>query len=98
MALRWSVSSVFSKWWWVVAFLSICYLLYLQSVKEKRVLISSLEERIETLEQEKEAFVQEQEELSLRIDSEQDPAYVEMTLMKELGVVPEGQEKVIFDK
>lgn len=33
----------------------------------------------------------------LEINSQSDPAWVELMLMKNLGLVPEGQIKVFFD-
>jgi hypothetical protein len=36
------------------------------------------------------------ESLLLQINSQSDPAWVELTLMKELGLVPEEEIKVIF--
>lgn len=82
----------------MLALLSICFLLYLQAVKEKQAVISGLDKRIEKLEEEKLAASCEQEEMSLIIESREDPAYVEMILKKELGLVSETQEKVTFDK
>lgn len=38
----------------------------------------------------------EMEDLALQIRSQQDPAWVEMVLLRELGVVPEGWLKVHF--
>ncbi len=35
-------------------------------------------------------------ELSAKVNSHSDPAWVELTLMRVLGVVPEGQIKVLF--
>lgn len=39
---------------------------------------------------------QEKEELSLQIASQSDPAWIEMVLLREVGVVPEGFLKVHF--
>lgn len=56
----------------------------------------SLMERLALLEDEMEQVMQDREELLLRIDSQKDPTWVEMVLMRDLGVVPEGQTKVLF--
>ena len=93
-----NLKKAFAESWWVLALLSICFLLYLQAVKEKQAVIAGLDERIEKLEEEKFLASDEQEEMSLIIESKEDPAYVEMILKKELGLVPENQEKVTFDK
>ena len=45
---------------------------------------------------EKEIVMQERDELQLQVDSQDDPAWIEMLLKQKLGVVPEGQTKVYF--
>jgi hypothetical protein len=40
----------------------------------------------------------EHEKLLRHINSQSDPAWIELTLMKGLGLVPEGQTKVYFQK
>jgi hypothetical protein len=42
--------------------------------------------------------IQSQKELLRKINSQSDPAYVELVLMRVLGLVPEGQTKVFFKK
>jgi hypothetical protein len=37
-----------------------------------------------------------QKDLQLRVDSQSDPTYIELTLMKGLGLVPEGYKKIYF--
>lgn len=39
-----------------------------------------------------------QQDLRQEINGQSDPAWVELTLMKGLGLVPEGQRKVYFQK
>ena len=46
----------------------------------------------------KEFLLEEKEDLKLQINSQKDPAWIELTLMKGLGLVPEGQLKVYFTK
>ena len=96
--MKWSITRIFSAWWWVFAVIAISFLVYLQGAKEKKQTMVSLDQRIEKLENEKIEALGEQKELELHIESQSDPAYVEMMLMKELGVVPEGQQKVTFEK
>ena len=91
-----SLRSFLGKWWWVIAVLGILYLLYFQSVREKRGVIAQLDGRIEQLDEAKQSCLEKRDELLLKIGSFDDPAYVEMTLMKQVGVVPEGQTKVFF--
>lgn len=51
----------------------------------------SLEEQIKEALQNKEVLTQE-------INSQSDPSWIELTLMKKLGLVPEGQKKIFFKK
>ncbi|MDE3047241.1 MAG: hypothetical protein KGI83_02705 [Verrucomicrobiota bacterium] len=50
------------------------------------------------MENEKAQVLQIKEDLQLRIASQNDPAWIEMVLIRELGVVPEGFLKVHFKK
>ncbi len=81
-----------------MALLAMTYLLYLQSVRQKKMLIARLDQRIEALEGEKGIALRRQDELKLQVASQGDPAWVEMVLMRELGMVPEGQRKVYFKR
>ena len=62
------------------------------------MIFSDLTLRMQEMEKEKVAVSQEREDLALQLQSETDPAWIEMLLMKELGVVPEGWTKVHFTK
>ncbi|MCE2983850.1 MAG: hypothetical protein LW832_09830 [Parachlamydia sp.] len=50
------------------------------------------------LQKEKRTALKRQEDLQLQINSQSDPAWIELTLMKGLGLVPEGEQKVYFQK
>ena len=82
--------------WWVVLFISVCGLLYFNSVSKKNEILTSLEQRLESLSAEKKIILQEKEDLLLQVNSQSDPAWIQLTLMKGLGLVPEGQKKVYF--
>lgn len=47
-------------------------------------------------EREKEMILLEKEQLQMKIASQIDPAWIEMILMRDLGMVPEGYLKVHF--
>jgi hypothetical protein len=67
----------------------------LHSVRmEKRTLKSKLTE----LERDKDAEQEQQNALALQLKSQSDPAWVEMVLIRELGLLPEGQRLVLFKK
>ncbi len=84
--------------WWVILFILLCYMVYEQGLKKRNAEFSRLHEHYKELLQEKQRSLAMQKELLLKINSESDPAWVELALMKELGLVPEGQTKVLFVK
>lgn len=84
------------RWWWVVAFCFSAGTLYFQAMKEKKTSLSEYSFRLEEMEKEKCLAMAEKDELLLKIASQSDPAWIEMILMRDLGVVPEGWLKVHF--
>jgi hypothetical protein len=91
-------SSFVFRSWWMFLFVALSYLWWADGMQKKDVAFEELEKRILTLEKEKQQSLDEKEDLLLQIHSQNDPAWIQMTLMKELGVVPEGQVKVYFKK
>lgn len=90
--------SFWSRSWWVVAFCVIASALYFHGVAQKKEALYGLGQRLFAMEQEKRSALQKREDLHLRIASQTDPAWIEMILMRDLGVVPEGFLKVHFQK
>ncbi|OGN65090.1 MAG: hypothetical protein A3E80_03755 [Chlamydiae bacterium RIFCSPHIGHO2_12_FULL_49_9] len=86
------------KSWWVVLFCLTTGFAYFDVVKEKKAALRELAFRLGEMEKEKILALQEKEDLQLRIASESDPSWIEMILMRDLGVVPEGFLKVHFTK
>ena len=84
--------------WWAIVFTTLTVAFYFQAAHSRSAIFSDLSARLQEMEKEKLLASQEQEELSLQLQSETDPAWIEMVLMKELGVVPEGWTKVQFTK
>lgn len=84
--------------WWVLLFVSLCLFVYDQAAKKKKEEIAFLEKKLSHLNQEKETLLSQREDLKLRIASQKDPDWVELVLMKKLGVVPKGKLKVYFKK
>ena len=82
--------------WWVVLFVAVCSVVYLNAAGRKEEVIQSLDTQIQALHSEKASLVQNNEDLLLQINSQSDPAWIQLTLMKGLGLVPEGQMKVYF--
>jgi hypothetical protein len=90
--------SIGRKWWWVVAFCSLSIFVYFQSIQHKKRAIQELSFRIEEIEREKLDAEKMKEELLLAVASQEDPAWIEMILMRDLGMVPEGWLKVHFKR
>jgi hypothetical protein len=84
--------------WWVFTFCAATLFVYFQSQKEKTGAIRELAFRLEEMHKEKQQVLSIRENLQLRIASQNDPAWIEMILMRDLGVVPEGFLKVHFKK
>lgn len=72
--------------------------MYLQAMKKKRQVVEVLKCQLYALQSEKQLLLEEKEDLQLQIHSQKDPAWIELILMKGLGLVPEGQLKVYFTK
>lgn len=89
----------FSKigdWFWVLAFTLFCIIFLEQTIKLKDTEYSELLSMKITLENQISREVSIQDDLTHEINSQSDPAWVELTLMKELGLAPEGQRKIVF--
>lgn len=82
--------------WWVIIFFLLCYILYEQGLKKHNFEYDKLQKRMHELQTEKETALQLQEDLLLQINSQSDQAWIELTLMKGLGLVPEDQIKILF--
>lgn len=82
----------------VIFFILIGAFLYWQAIDKKNSVLRSLDEHILTLEQEKGALLETKDDLLLQTNSQSDPAWIQMTLMKRLGLLPEGQLKVYFSQ
>lgn len=65
----------------------------LKQVKEEKAHLQGI---LEALKEEKEHLQKKQELLVLQVQSSSDPAWIELVLKKELGLIPEGQKKVVF--
>ena len=94
--------SVTERWllhsWWVVIFVVLGSLVYLSAMHHKNNTYKEMLARLRVLENEKALALTEQQGLLLQIESQADPAWVEMVLKRNLGLVPEGQVKVYFKR
>ncbi len=88
----------FVRTWWIFAFFICCISSYVQGGQKRDAALSELTYRFQEMEKEKLIVCQKRDELQLRLQSQNDPAWIEMILMRELGVVPEGWVKVHFTR
>ena len=96
--LRMQTAPTFRKWWWV---LTICLgsgAFHLSATHFKSESIAKLHASISQLSYDKSKALSLQEELRSRIDSQNDPEWIKMMLMRGLGLAPEGSVKVHFEE
>lgn len=88
----------FLQSWWVILYTIICYMLFENGMNTRDQEYAKLQQQFIDLEKQKKEVLALQEKLLLEINSQSDPAWVELVLMKGMGLVPENQIKVFFDK
>ena len=90
------VFSFFWENWWVLTFIFLSLSLCFQSLYYKNSVTSDLKNKISHLNQIKEAAIQERKELLVHLQSQNDPDWIELILKERLGLIEEGETKVIF--
>lgn len=83
---------------WVIAFFLLCLILFERGMKNKAAHYERLLEQKIKLERDKEIAISRMHHLQLQINSQSDPKWIELTLKKEMGLVPVGERKVYFFK
>lgn len=84
--------------WWLILFALLCFGLYEQGVRTKHQDYTKLHNQLIELEREHTMLLDKQEHLKLQVNSQSDPDWIELVLMRGLGLVPENQTKVFFSK
>lgn len=84
------------RWAWVFAFCLVACFIYMKAVTKKKGTFAQYSTLLAAMEKTKCLALSEKEYLELKIASQEDPAWIEMILMRDLGVVPEGYLKVHF--
>lgn len=82
--------------WWVILFILGCYMSYEHGLEKKDHDFATLLQQYTELQRKKAALIAQQADLNRQMNSQSDPAWVELILMKGLGLTPEGQTKVLF--
>jgi hypothetical protein len=90
------LKAILSQSWWVLLFIAGCFFIYGQAMQKKGHVATALQEQLNLLALEKEDLLAHREDLVLQIQSQSDPAWIQLTLMKGLGLVPDGQVKIFF--
>lgn len=90
------IEKIKSSWWAALFIFASCGFYSLASHKRQTALIA-LKSQVETLKTEKLQAKKTHEDLKLRFQSQSDPEWIQMLLMKTLGMVPEGQIKIVFE-
>jgi hypothetical protein len=87
---------LFLESWWVILFIigSFCY--YEQGLSKKEKDFAKLNLQLSELKRDYQKAKKVHDDLERQINSQSDPSYVELTLMESLGLVPEGEKKVLF--
>ncbi len=86
------------NFWWVLFFALICFICYEQGIKVWRNQFNTLNAQLQDLQVAKSKALLQHERLQAQVQSQKDIHWIELTLIKELGVVPEGHKKVFFTK
>lgn len=84
------------KSWWAILFFLFCFFIYDQAIKRLLQEEQKLKHKLTEMIREKQSSLVRQEELQQQIASQNDKAFIELILMRRLGLVPEGQIKVHF--
>lgn len=76
--------------------MAVSFGIYTHTAAQKRLLFLTLQEEVGRLKSVQSEALLLQDELKLAVASQDDPDWIGLTLMKGLGVVPEGQIKIHF--
>ena len=91
-----AIESILFRSWWLILFCLACLGAYECSLQKWSADYKALKSQKTHLQNEKEKALMLQKKLQRQINSSSDPAWIELTLMKVLGLVPEGQIKVFI--
>lgn len=86
------------KSWWVAFFILGVFFVYERCINSLDEKLASLQNQIKELSVNIDNEKKKQMNMLLELDSHKDPRWIEMTLIKGLGLVPEGQIKIVFDE
>lgn len=82
--------------WWVWTFAIVAFGLYEQGAMKLEREIVLLEKEADSLKAKIKDESRLQQELRLQVTSQNDPRWIELVLIRALGVIPEGTTKVYY--
>lgn len=85
------------NYWWVILFILGCGVWYEQSAQHLNRELVKLGDQLVGLKNERHYAIKIQDRLRLQIHSQSDFSWIELTLMKGLGLKPKDQTKIIFE-
>lgn len=91
------VEKKFRRYGGVLLFSLFIFFLFEQGMAHFQQERKTLERRLELLEKERIEALKVQEDLRKQIAQHEDKEWIEQTLIRTLGVVPKGQNKVVFE-
>lgn len=86
------------RWAFTFCFVTGAFVILELSLKQLESEGAMLEKQLVDLRLELKDAEAQKEYLTRQINSQSDPAWIEMVMKKELGLVPEGQVKIYFPK
>ena len=92
------IETALIKSWWVAFFILGVFFVYERCITPLDEEYVSLQDQIQSLTINMKSETNKQNQMHLQLNSQNDPSWVEMTLIKGLGLVPEGHIKIIFDE
>ena len=94
MRKKWINSA--KQWAFPFCFVTGAFALLEFSLKNLETETEALQKKWSALKMELKSLETKKEYLTRQINSQSDPAWIEMVMKKELGLVPEGQVKIYF--
>lgn len=87
---------IFFRSWWVILFILICFMCYEQGLKKLNADYGKLHAQFKELQDDYQTVKEIQELYSTKLNSFNDPEWIEMVLISELGLIPANQKKIYF--
>ena len=86
----------FKEWSWTIAWSLFCAISLEVALKARENEYKELQQERISLESQLKEAAKLNEKYLHEMNSQSDPAWIELVLMRKLGLVPEGQTKIVF--